>query len=69
VPASLTLQTAAMYDRTDQLHSSIGPATSLLVSSTCLAATERLGTNALAPLFDATGRLTEHGGQIVATLE
>ena len=48
VPASPTLQKTVMHDLTDQLDASIDPATSLLVSSTCLAAAERFVTDALA---------------------
>jgi len=47
-PVSPTLHTTAMYDLTDQLNASVDPATSLLVSSTCLAAAERFVTDALA---------------------
>jgi len=65
VPASPTLQTPVMCDLTDQLDASVDPATSLLVSSTCLTTAERFVTDALATGIDSGGS----GIAVTATTE
>lgn len=47
-PVSPVIPTTAMYGLTEPLDASVDPATSLLVSSTCLATAERFVTDALA---------------------